>query len=246
MSKLLTSLLGLVIIGVVVYAFSPPLAVVYIVACLVAVTIAVTMARGNKVSNEQLWAGLTAQAFALENMQKSGFSTTTNFALEKGEKFIAKIDGIGLGEYKSSGSTYQGGNAGVSFPIFGRVRANVGGSRGKFVRNPPQLVGIDMGSVSYTTTRVIFTGPQQTRVFDLDKVVNFEPGLNGLTVTISTANREATSMLMTENNAVLAPGILFDIASVAHNEGEAVAIEKLGTYAQLLRQTVADAQRAKR
>jgi hypothetical protein len=77
-------------------------------------------------------------------------------------------------------------------------------------------------------------------------VVNFEPGVNGLTVTISTANREATSMLMTENNAVLAPGILFDIASVAHNEGEAVAIEKLGTYAQLLRQTVADAQRAKR
>ena len=246
MSTLFTSLLFLVIVGFVVFAVNPALGYIYVAAAVAAVVIAFTTARGKKVNNEQLWAGLTTQAFALENMQKSGFSTSANFSLEKGEKFIAKIDGIGLSEYKSGGSTYQGGNAGVSFPIFGRVRANVGGSRGQIVRNPPQLTGIDLGSVSFTTTRVIFTGPQQTRVFDLDKVVNFEPGINGLTVTVSTSNREATSMLMTEDNATLAPGILFDIASVAHNEGEPAAIEKLGAYAQLLRQTVAEAQQAKR
>lgn len=247
MSKAIFGLLGLVFVGYLLFATNTGMGVVFIVAGAAAIAIAVVTSIGSKKrANEALWAGLTAQAYAFENMAKSGFGQTAPFSLEKGEKFIAEVQGVSLAEFKSNGSTYQGGNLGVSVPLFGRVRANVGASRGQVVRNPAALTVLDQGSASFTTTRVIFTGVQQTRVFDLDKVVHFEPGPNGLSVTISTANRESTSTLMTNDNTALAPGILFDIAVEIQNGGESAGIEKLKAYAELLRKTVTDAQRAKR
>ncbi len=210
------------------------------------IAVILTNLRSSRLANQALWSGLTAQAYAFENMAKSGLVQSAPFSLEKGEKFIAEVPGVSLAEFKSSGSTYQGGNLGVSVPVFGRVRANIGSSRGQVTRNPAALTVLDQGSASFTTSRVIFTGAQQTRVFDLDKVVHFEPGPNGLTVTISTANRESTSTLMTRDNSVLAPGILFDIAVDFHNGGDSAGIEKLSAYAALLRKTVAEAERAKR
>lgn len=247
LSKAIFGLLGLVFVGYLVFAENTGSGVVFIVAGAAAIVLAVfTSMRSKKRANEALWAGLTAQASAFEEMAKSGFGHSAPFSLEKGEEFIAEVPGVSLAEFKSNGSTYQGGNLGVSVPLFGRVRANVGASRGQVVRNPAALTVIDQGSASFTTTRVIFTGVQQTRVFDLDKVVHFEPGPNGLSVNISTANRESTSTLMTNDNAVLAPGILFDIAVEIHNGGKSAGAEKLTAYAELLRNTVADAQRAKR
>jgi hypothetical protein len=200
----------------------------------------------NNVDQQHLSAGLTAQAYALEALAKQGFSATANFTLEKGEKLIYQSHDIQLAEHKSAGSTYQGGNAGVSVPVGGGVRANLGGSSGSFIRNPAQLTVIDIGQVMFTTERVIFTGSQHTRVFDLDKVVNFEPGVNGLWVTISTTNANHTSVLQTEDLSVLAPGILLDIATTAKNEGEGEALNKVSEYAKIIRQTVAEQQGAKR
>jgi len=247
MGKAIWLLFLLIIVGAFTYSVNPWLGALFAVGSLALIVWAsVKGFRAGRVSNETLWAGLTAQAFALENIAQSGFATNAGFALKADEKLIAQIENVSLAEYKSSGSTYQGGNLGVSLPIAGRVRANVGGSRGSLARNPEALAVLDSGSATFTTERVIFTGAQQTRVFELDKVVNFEPGPNGLWVTISSSNKASTSTLKIEDYAALAPGILFDIASEAKLQGEASGLEKARAYAQHLRETVATAQQGKK
>lgn len=249
MGKLFGSLLFMVILGIFLFALSPFWGVVFVLAAGASVVFAVIKGArdsNNSVDQEHLSAGLTAQAFALEAIAKQGFSPTANFSLEKGEKLIYQSHDIQLAEHKSSGSTYQGGNAGVSVPVGGGVRANFGGSKGSFIRNPAQLTVIDIGQVMFTTERVIFAGTQHTRVFDLDKVINFEPGVNGLWVTISSTNSNHTSVLQTEDLSVLAPGILLDIATTAKNEGEAEALNKVSEYAKIMRQSVAEQQGLKR
>jgi hypothetical protein len=247
LGKAIVGIIFLIILGNIFYAFSPVFGSIFAVASIATVVWAIVSGiRSGRVSNKTLWAGLTAQALALENIAQSGFATQAGFALEPGEKLIAQLENISLAEYKSSGSTYQGGNLGVSLPVAGQVRANFGGSRGSLVRNPDALTVIDAGAATFTTDRVIFTGAKQTRIFELDKVVNFEPGPNGLWVTISSSNKAVTSTLQTEDYAALAPGILFDIASEAKLQGEASGLEKVRAYAQHLRETVATAQQGKK
>jgi hypothetical protein len=247
MGKAIFGIIGLIILGNIFYAINPVLGTIFGVAAVAAIVLAIVSGfRAGRVSNKTLWAGLTAQAFALENIAQTGFSTQASFALETGEKLIAQVNGIALAEYKSNGSSYQGGNLGVSVPVAGSIRANVGGSRGSLVRNPEALTVLDNGTATFTTERVIFTGAKQTRVFELDKVLNFEPGPNGLWVTISSANKTSTSTLQTEDYSALAPGILFDIASEAKLQGEASGLEKVRAYAQHLRETVATAQQGKK
>jgi hypothetical protein len=247
MGKAIWLLILLFFVGWFTYSINPWLGSIFAICAVTAIVWAAVQGfRAGRVSNKTLWAGLTAQAAALEAIARNGFSTQAGFALEAGEKLIARLEGVALAEFKSSGSTYQGGNLGVSVPVVGRVRANVGGSRGSLARNPDALTVLDNGSATFTTERVIFTGAQQTRVFELDKVVNFEPGPNGLWVTISSANKTSTSTLKSEDYAALAPGILFDIASEAKLQGEASGLEKVRAYAQHLRETVATAQQGKK
>ena len=247
MIKAIFGLLGLWVLGWALYAINPWYCFVY--ALFGVGTIAVTLISNRKakrLANERLWAGLTAQAYRLEALASSGFANEAGFALEEGEKFIAEVPNIELAEYRSGGSTYRGGNAGFSVPVFGGVRANFGGSQGQLVRNPAQLTVIDRGTVSYTSKRVIFTGAQQTRIFELEKVLHFEVGTNGLWVTISSSNKEATSTLQTSDNGVLGPGSMFDLAKDANDEGEAAGIAKAKALAELMRKTVAEAQQPKR
>ncbi|MCX8530320.1 MAG: hypothetical protein ORN27_09700 [Rhodoluna sp.] len=247
MLKAIFGLLGIVFVGYIVFRIDPAYGWLMVIVAVASILIIVLNNRGAaRKGNQDLWAGLTAQAFALENIAKAGFSTTAEFALDAGEKLIAQVPNIELAEYKSGGSTYQGANAGFSVPVFGRVRANFGGSRGQLVRNPASLTVLDQGTATYTTKRVIFTGQQQTRIFDLTKVLHYEVGTNGLWVTISTSNSKATSTLQTGNNHVLGPGSMFDVAHDALTEGEAGALEKVSALAELMRKTVAEAQAPKR
>lgn len=239
----------ILVIGFILFiaSINPGYATFVGVVAAVVIGLLIWMNRRNKVrEQESLLAGLTAQAFALENLGKAGFSSTANFALEKGEKLIYECHGMQLAEHKSAGSTYTGANAGVSVPLFGRVRGNIGGSKGNIVRKPEQLTIIDAGDATFTTKRVIFTGSQQTRVWELDKVLDFEPGINGLWVSISTSNASHTSQLQIPDVSVIAPGVLMDIAMDANRDGEEAAISKVNEYAVLLRKTVAEQQALKK
>ncbi|MEY4310347.1 MAG: hypothetical protein RLZ71_273 [Actinomycetota bacterium] len=221
----------------------------YIIAFLVAMAGLITwmVIAGRRKSQRDLEASLLSQADALEHLAKNGFSKSADFVLQKDEKFIYEISSVDLTEYKSSGSTYQGGSVGASAPIgFGGIR--VGGSRrsGTITRNPEQLTVVDSGAAVYTTKRVIFTGERQTRNFDLAKVVNYNPGPNGITVSIPVTNRSATSGLQQTDMLAISPGILMDIAMTAAADSEKEALNKVAAYAEALRNTVAEQRARKR
>lgn len=149
------------------------------------------------------------------------------FATQKGEVVIARVNQTILKEFRSNGSTRSGGFGGVSFPLFGRVRGNVGGYSGQSRRNPEESTPIDVGTSTYTNQRIVFAGENVVREFDLDKLVNLEAGDNGITVTIAVSNRDKASVLASVNFDDLTPGIAASIAVAYQEGGKAEAIKKI-------------------
>jgi hypothetical protein len=182
---------------------------------------------------------LNSQAAQLDALALAGFQETADFVMEPGEKFLTRIPQLQLAEYQSTGSSYGGGNAGVSVPLFGQVRGYVGGSRGQVTKNPPALTPIDVGPTTFTNKRVIFTGSQQTRIWELDKILNTEGGPNGIFVSISVSNSKSTSVLYEVDRNAIAPGVILDLAQESLIAGEAEALAKAKIYAGLMREAVA-------
>ncbi len=149
------------------------------------------------------------------------------FAVKPNEVVIARVNETILKEYRSTGSTSTGGFGGVSLPLFGNVRANVGGYKGSSRRNPETSEPIDVGTSTYTNQRIVFAGDNVVREFDLSKLVNLEAGDNGITLTISVSNRDKTSVLASVNFDDLTPGIAASIALAYQEGGKAKAQEKI-------------------
>lgn len=166
------------------------------------------------------------------------------FATQKDEVVIARVNQTMLREFRSNGSTSSGGFGGVSFPIFGRVRGNVGGYSGRSRRNPEESTPIDVGTSTYTNQRIVFAGENVVREFDLDKLVNLEAGDNGITVTIAVSNRDKASVLASVNFDDLTPGIAASIAVAYQEGGKAEALKKINETKQQI-QDALDLERAK-
>lgn len=154
------------------------------------------------------------------------------FATQKDEVVIARVNQTMLREFRSNGSTSSGGFGGVSFPVFGRVRGNVGGYSGRSRRNPEESTPIDVGTSTYTNQRIVFAGENVVREFDLDKLVNLEAGDNGITVTIAVSNRDKASVLASVNFDDLTPGIAASIAVAYQEGGKAEALKKINETKQ--------------
>ena len=188
---------------------------------------------------------LEQQAVILDQLVADEFKVEdTVFSLEKDEVLIYHLDNVVLTEYRSNGSTYSGGYAGVSFRVAKGVRLNTGRTGGTSTRNPETSQPIDTGDLTVTNQRVVFSGANQVRVFDLDKVVNMEAGPNGLTVSISVSNRERTSGLESANLDDISPGMAVSLATAWHDGGKKAAIKDAQEMAAQLRKAVAD-ERAK-
>lgn len=149
------------------------------------------------------------------------------FSTQKDEVVIARVNQTMLKEFRSNGSTRSGGYGGVSFPIFGRVRGNVGGYSGQSRRNPEESTPIDVGTSTYTNKRIVFAGENVVREFDLSKLVNLEAGDNGITLTIAVSNRDKASVLASINFDDLTPGIAASIAVAYQEGGKAEAVKKI-------------------
>lgn len=234
----------LVVFVVIVAALPKLLLLVGITAVIMAAILIPSHFAKKKRDQASLELALNSQAAALDALASAGYQDTTDFVMEKGEKFLARIT-LQLAEYQSTGSTYSGGNAGVSVPLVGRVRGYVGGSRGSITKNPPALTPIDIGATTFTNQRVIFTGSQQTRIWELNKILSTEGGPNGIFVSISVSNAKTTSVLSEYDRNSIAPGVLLDVAQEAAITGEAAALEKAKTYAGLMREALAAQHTAK-
>jgi hypothetical protein len=184
--------LGIFLMGVgVIYAFSDEGNPLYAIPALVFVLAIVVMVFNlRRVKNKDHSAELLAVAGDIEAWVAAGRDAEGNPFDADDEQLLFVLPNVELLEYKSSGSTYSGGNAGVSFPLFGRVRGNVGGNRGSFSRNPEELILSDMGRLKVSTQRLIYVGEKEAREIDLDKVLDFELGPNGLWVKLAMSNRQ--------------------------------------------------------
>lgn len=191
-------------------------------------------------------AGLDQQALTLEAMAR-GELTPTNLgiALGKGESTVCVLQNVALTEYQSTGSSYSGGSAGVSFPLFGRVRGNVGGQRGSITRNPEQLMIVDQGQAIFTNQRIVFSGAKFVRDWDLKSTVSLEPGPNGINVKIAVSNRDRTSGLQALDIYGFGPGYAAAYVFNLFQEGEAAAKKWAKDLANEIR-TIAAAERAKK
>ena len=181
-----------------------------------------------RAKNRDVLESLRKQGAILEAMEGGEFvKDDFVFSARKGEVVIARASQTILNEFRSNGSTSSGGFGGVSLPVFGNVRANVGGYSGRSRRNPEESTPIDVGTSTYTNQRIVFAGENVVREFDLDKLVNLEAGDNGITLTIAVSNRDKASMLSSVNFDDLTPGIAASIAVAYQEGGLALALEKI-------------------
>jgi hypothetical protein len=145
------------------------------------------------------------------------------FMEQKGEKAYFKLDNVSLTEWRSTGSSYQGGSQGVSFRIAKGVSYRVGVSQGTLTKNPEQLQVVDQGSAIFTDKRIVFAGTKSNREWDFSKMVNVDVGTNGIYVNIAVSNRQKNSGLRASNDADLTPGILAGIVLELNESGLAAA-----------------------
>lgn len=101
--------------------------------------------------------------------------------LKAGEFAIAKIQGSALLETTRAPSTYQGGYGGVSFPLFGGIRLNTGGVRGKRIPGKESLTYVEDGETVITNVRAVFLGANNTVEWPFARVIACEHNEMGYT-----------------------------------------------------------------
>jgi hypothetical protein len=97
-----------------------------------------------------------------------------SLVLKSGEFAIAKISGSALLETQRAPATYQGGYGGVSFPLFGGIRLNTGGVRGKRITGDESLGYVEDGETVITNKRAVFLGANNTVEWPFAKVIACE------------------------------------------------------------------------
>jgi len=236
---------GLIIATLVLGSFLLQNPVALIIALLVVVAIIFVVRDNNRRKQAMFVDNMEACANIIEDMTSGKEpELSVGMALQKGEKLIYVMPMVALTEYESSGSSFSGVNAGVSLPLFGDVRGNVGGMGGQFVKNPEVLTQVDYGQAVFTNQRIVFSGAKMVRDWDLSKTVSLEPGANGLNVKIAVSNRERTSGLQALNVFAFGPGYPAGYVFTLFDDGEAEAKKWAKGVAKQLRDAVAS-ERAK-
>lgn len=214
-----------------------PAAIILVPIVVIAIIIIASKSKKNRIT--QLKESFLAIAEKLEALAKTKEEPANlSLSLKKGEKPLFALYNTSLTEYRSSGSTYSGTNAGVSLPIVGGVRGYVGGSSGSVTKNPEELTIVDAGTAIFTTQRIVFTGAQLVREWEFAKVLSLDIGENGQTVKIAVSNRDRTSGLQTPF-ASFGVGYPAGYAQTWFQEGEPAARKWLVDQAKAIRKAVA-------
>jgi hypothetical protein len=174
----------------------------------------------------------------LESWASGNYSNGTADT-EGDEQALFDVTKVELLEFRSTGSSYSGGSAGISFPLFGRIRGNVGGSQGQIKRNPDVLTVVDIGTVKVTSERILFIGERESRVFELDKVLDYELGPNGLWVKIAMSNKSKREGFQHMALDQITLGMAFGVANAWSNDGEAAALKYARDAAVQIRNAMA-------
>lgn len=235
----------LVVIGAISQFVQSAAGAIITLAIVALIVVAIVQGVKHKKATEK--AALLSIADRLEAMSKDLKPIEANggLALKAGEAVYFESQPVGLIEYRSSGSTYSGMNQSVSVPIVKGVRYSVGSSQGSITRNPEQLTQIDTGKAIFTNKRIIFVGPNNTREWDLSKLVDMTAGPNGQTISISVSNRQKTSGLSSIGRENITPGFYASIIQQLHSEGLVAAKKNALEIAQGIREVFAQEEAEK-
>jgi len=114
--------------------------------------------------------------------------------LATGESVYLQVSGCALVEERRGAGTYVGHSHGVSIPVArigGRpIRYRVGASKGHFVQGDPAPTVIDTGTVTVTSSRVVFQGGAQTRECPFAKLIGVHHDAATGATTFSLSNRK--------------------------------------------------------
>jgi hypothetical protein len=234
----------LFIVGAIGNALKDPNALIFLGVVVVLVVGIVIMAKRGSGSKRDHSDELLALATDLDTWAAGDMATGT--ALTKGDEVaLFDLPNVDLLDFKSTGSTYSGGNAGISFPIVGRIRGHVGGSQGQITRNPEQLMIVDNGTLKITSARIIFVGAKEAREIAISKLLDVELGPNGLWAKLaisSKAKREGFQHMAVDQIPI---GMAIGIANEWANGGQAAAKKYALSTAEDIRKTLAAEAEAK-
>jgi hypothetical protein len=230
----------LVIIGMIGKAFETAGGAIITLVILALIVVAIVQGVKAKKANEKT--KLLEMADKLEVLSKElkPIEPSSPITLKASEDVYFELQPVGLIEYRSMGSSYSGMNQSVSIPIVKGVRYSVGSSSGSITRNPEQLTQIDTGKAIFTNQRIIFVGPNMTREWDLNKLVDMTAGPNGQTISISVTNRQKTSGLSSIGRENITPGFYASIIQQLHSEGIFAAKKNALYIATSLRELFVD------
>lgn len=228
----------LLAIVIYVFQFITENPILWIVVLLVVVGLIFGVRASKRHKRDDIMAAFLATADKLDALaaDQDGPQGIT-LTLRKGERALFAMHNAPLVEYTSSGSTYSGTNLGVSVPLFGSVRGNVGGSQGSFTKNPEELTIVDNGLVVFTTQRIVFTGAKLVRDWEFSKILNLDIGENGSSVRLAVSGNGRTSGFQS-GPLEFGVGLPAGYAHTWFDEGEVAARAWLRRTAKSMREAV--------
>lgn len=109
------------------------------------------------------------------------------FMLKTSEIPVGLIQGAGYVELVKAPAQYQAGYGGVSFPLFGGIRLNTGGIKGKRIPGAESMDLTDTGTALITNSRVMFQGQKRTHEWKFEKMMAMSHLPGGITTFAMTA-----------------------------------------------------------
>lgn len=114
--------------------------------------------------------------------------------LDDGESSYLQVTDCALIEERRGAGTYVGRSQGISVPIAhigGRpIRYRVGASKGHYVQGEATPTAIDTGTVTITSTRVVFAGAAQTRECPFAHLIGVQHDAGSGATTLSVSNHK--------------------------------------------------------
>ena len=215
-------LIILVVLGSIINALSDPSAMGILVVAMILGVVAGVIFAYLKRRPQDRSAELLLVAGQLESWAAG--ESATGSAITKGDEVaLFDLPNVELLEFKSTGSTYGGGNAGISFPIVGSLRGHVGGQRGQIIRNPEQLMVSDKGTLKVTSKRLVYVGEKETREIAIAKLLDVELGPNGLWAKLAMSNKTKREGFQHMALDQITVGMAIGIANEWTNSGEEAA-----------------------
>lgn len=196
-----------------------------------------------KTRNQNRIDAMLDMATALEDLIEKWHPAQVSILLRDGEFPIHEREEIELREARSNGAKLETGVIGATVGVTDNLGITLGKGSGELSVNPETIQTIDTGKATFTDQRIIFTGSQQTRVWELIDLTAIEPGVNGFEVALHSSKRDKVAILAGDSKTGITPGILAQMAHELRAEGKQAAIATARQFIEDIRRANSQAKK---